>query len=363
MRHHTSLTIAYACAATLFAAPATMAQNPARNTSPPTNNGARQSASANMLEDRVFVRLAEHALVGANVKIQVQSGIVTIGGTVPNDVTRQRVLRTIGMTPGVQDVRDQLRLNPAAAASRNIEVDDNELSKRVAETIARAIPGAKAGVVTGGRVEGAENRWYMVVHSEDGRVLLGGEVPRLGIIRDAVTAALQVPGVQSVRSDIAVVGSPYAYDATSGYPAYGSDLYGYAYWARQSAWSWDLGTRAPQPRRWLWPAEVRAERAGWQYPAGKHACSDPPNTTACPPRQAVGSTTCWSLSGYKRRRPPNAYDRRLLAAHAGRRPIGPEIVLPEREWSGIAWRTPAFIDGLTRQRLRVLVRVLIGSRA
>jgi osmotically-inducible protein OsmY len=201
MRHHTALTIAGACAATLFAAPVTMAQNPARDTSPPTNKGARQSASANMLEDRVFVRLAEHALVGANVKIQVQDGIVTISGTVPDGATRQRVLRTIGMTPGVQDVRDQLRLNPVAAASRNTEVDDNELSKRIAQTIARAIPGAKVGVVTGKRVEGSENRWNMVVHSEDGRVLLDGEVPRLGVIRDAVTAALQVPGVQSVRSD------------------------------------------------------------------------------------------------------------------------------------------------------------------
>ena len=128
---------------------------------------------------------------------------------------------------GVQDVRDQLRLNPAAA-SRNTRVIDNELSKRVAQKIAGAIPGAKAGEdlgATGWRVEGPGNRWRVVIDNEERGVALDGEVPRLGIIRD----------VQSVRSDIALEGSASVYDPNSGCPVYGSDPYGYAYWARQSA--------------------------------------------------------------------------------------------------------------------------------
>lgn len=67
-----------------------------------------------------------------------------------------------------------------------------------------AIPGAKAGEdwwLTGWRVEGEDNVWTFTVETDDGQVYLEGDVPRLEIMRKAVDAARNVPGVVSVRSD------------------------------------------------------------------------------------------------------------------------------------------------------------------
>jgi osmotically-inducible protein OsmY len=215
------------------------------------DESGRMRARGTTLEDRIFVRLAERAWAGADFKIDASDGQVAISGTVPNEEAKQRILSLVRRTPGVTDVKDQMTIasasarQPAASAGARqpsaANVPDDQLEQRVAERIAGALQDAKAGKdwwFGGWRVEGRDNEWNLVVHSDEGRVSLDGDVPRLDIVRDAVQAALNTEGVQSVRSDLNVdrryAGrpyrdahpyGPYAYDRYRGRGAYGPGAY------------------------------------------------------------------------------------------------------------------------------------------
>jgi osmotically-inducible protein OsmY len=215
------------------------------------SSAGQQTYRASAVEDRVYLRLAERAWAGADFKVSAErDGTIILSGTVPNDESRQRMLRIARRTPGVRDVRDQMRVDPASGQQANAATTpDRELSKRVAEKIASAIGGgAKAGEdwwFTGWRVEGPDNDWNLVVESEQGRINLDGEVPRPELMRKAVEAALDVQGVRSVRSDLEVDRDYYtayrtrpfgwdpyygrAYDPYYRYEPYGYFPYGYAY--------------------------------------------------------------------------------------------------------------------------------------
>jgi osmotically-inducible protein OsmY len=174
-----------------------------RHTSAPAVRATADRADA--LADHVYLRLADRAWAGGDFKITTSDGAVTIAGTVPSQEARLRVLRVIRRTPGVSDVRDQLRI--AAAPKSVASVPDAQLNERVAKQIAAAIPNTKAGEdwwFSGWRVEARDNEWNLTVDSDDGKVTLDGDVPRVHIAREAVEAALHANGVQSVRSDMDV---------------------------------------------------------------------------------------------------------------------------------------------------------------
>jgi osmotically-inducible protein OsmY len=185
----------------------------AQQSQPPSQSRQHQQppmdAAERMLEDQIYVRLAEHAWVGGDFKAAVNQGVVTLSGTVPSDQTKQKILRIARRTAGVSEVRDQLRINPSVGAQRSgaAPVADSELSKQVAEQIASTISGAKAGAdwwSSNWRVEGIDQTWTMTVDADNGAVTLDGDVPDKSVIRKSVEAALQVHGVRSVRSDIDV---------------------------------------------------------------------------------------------------------------------------------------------------------------
>lgn len=116
----------------------------------------QSSAVDGLLEDFVLVRLSDKAWVGGDFKVTAERGTITLAGTVPSERTKARILRIARETIGITGVRDQLRVEPASATARS-NIDDGELSRRVAQQIASAIPGAKAGEdwwLTGWRVEG-----------------------------------------------------------------------------------------------------------------------------------------------------------------------------------------------------------------
>lgn len=173
-------------------------------------------SSDSFLEDYIVVRLAERAWAGKDFRISLHQGTATVSGTVPSQEAKQRVLRIVRRSPGVFEVNDELRIQEKPATTTPA-VDDRELSRRTAEQIATRIPGAKAGEdwwFTGWRVEGLDNAWNIVVEADEGDVTLEGEVPRFGIARQAIEAALVVPGVHSVRSEMEIEPDYYRY----GYP-------------------------------------------------------------------------------------------------------------------------------------------------
>jgi hypothetical protein len=149
---------------------------------PPAGRPPSMNAIEQGLADRIYVRLAERAWVGADFDARVDHGVVTLSGTVPSARTKAGVLRIVRRTSGVTDVIDRLRVDPAASPSRSSSpVPDAELSQRVAQRIAGAVSGAKAGEdwwFTGWRVEGPYQGWTMVVHAADGSVTWTARCPR-----------------------------------------------------------------------------------------------------------------------------------------------------------------------------------------
>lgn len=184
------------------------------------------------LEDRVLARIAERTGVGPDMQVRADRGTVTLSGTVSSEAAERRALRAARRTPGVTNVRDELQI--ARPRIDVPQVGDAELNRRVAQQIARAIPGAKAGEdwwFSGWRVEGLGNDWNFVVESTDGEVVLEGEVPRHSIIRDALDAARQVAGVRRVESQLEVEPVRGIYDYGP-YGWYGSaDPYAYGPYA------------------------------------------------------------------------------------------------------------------------------------
>lgn len=187
----------------------------------PTRIERPQGGNGNtMLEDLILLRLAEREWVGGNFQVDVDGGVATLGGTVPSEAVKARMGRIVRETVGVTDVRNELQVTPRAARAAS-QVPDEQLARQVAQRIASAIPGAKAGQdwwLQGWRVEGPNNLWSFTVEAEDGRLYLDGEVPRPSIMRKAIDAARQTAGVNSVRSNFEL-------DRYRGYPPYP----GYAY--------------------------------------------------------------------------------------------------------------------------------------
>lgn len=188
----------------------------------PQRQRAQTGGVDDRIEDYVLVRLAERAWVGGDFDVTVQDGTATLTGTVPSEATKARVGRIARRTIGVREIENNLRVNPSVADA-DTRVSDAELAQRVARRIASQIRGAKTGEdwwLEGWRVEGPDNLWNFVVEAENGRVYLEGDVPRLSIMRQAIDAARQASGVQSVRSDLDVdrVYGGYPYGFYGAYP-------------------------------------------------------------------------------------------------------------------------------------------------
>ena len=217
------LVAAFALGVTAWSQPAAAQQ--------PRPQAPQMNAAERMLEDQLYVRLAERAWVGGDFKATVNQGVVTLSGTVPSEQSKQKMLRITRQTAGVTELRDQLRVDPSVSAQRDgrAPVGDSDLSKRVAQKIASAITGAKAGEewwFSGWRVEGPDRHWNTTVEADNGAVTLEGDVPYDSIVRKSVEAALHVPGVRSVRSEITIERTSGRY---SPYYGYGPYAYGYGY--------------------------------------------------------------------------------------------------------------------------------------
>lgn len=161
--------------------------------------------SAQRLEDWIVVRLAARASYTPGIDVKVSDGVVTLMGKVPSEEIRRRAMRVAGRTPAVTRVRDELTVDPSVRRSERL-LEGSALAKQVATRIASNIEGAQAGEdwwFTGWRVEGPFNTWNITVEADEpGRVVLEGDVPKWDIMRKAVEAAANAPGVRVVDSEL-----------------------------------------------------------------------------------------------------------------------------------------------------------------
>jgi hypothetical protein len=197
---------------------------------PGTQQHARQAVDE-MLEDLIVIRLAERTNLIPFVKVSVENGVAELSGNVPDEVSKNRALRIAASTRGVQSVRDRMSVDASVKkimSERQHNVSGKEIPRQVAEKIAMTVEGAKAGRdwwADGWRVEGQHNTWSVLVEAGGpGVVVLEGEVPSLDVMRKAVEAARQVPGVHVLDSDLRLdrqYFSAYPYYAYGhGYPYY-----------------------------------------------------------------------------------------------------------------------------------------------
>ncbi len=157
------------------------------------------------LEDWIIVRLAARGSYTPAIDVDVNDGTAIVSGKVANEEIKRRALRIASTTHGVSGVRDQLTVDPSVRRPETT-LGGLELAKQVATSIASKIDGAKAGEdwwLAGWRVEGPFNTWSMTVEADEpGRVVLEGDVPKWNIMRKAVEAAANVPGVRVVDSEL-----------------------------------------------------------------------------------------------------------------------------------------------------------------
>jgi osmotically-inducible protein OsmY len=107
------------------------------------------------------------AIAARNVTVGSESGVVTLTGTVPDELTRKRVLEVAGNTPGVARIVDR------TVVSQSRDIHDEESDPKIEREITRALEAddalakdahaitasSKHGIVTlQGRVDSAEQR-------------------------------------------------------------------------------------------------------------------------------------------------------------------------------------------------------------
>jgi len=141
------------------------------------------SLSEKLTYDRIGYGVMFNAL-----NLQVQSGVVTVGGDVRDYPSRDSALAIVETTPGVKDVIDEINVLPTS-------IFDDELRIR----IARAIYG-----------QAALQRYAMVPEKPIRIIVDKGQVTLQGVVDNAMdkqiseTQAKSVPGVFSVDNRLIV---------------------------------------------------------------------------------------------------------------------------------------------------------------
>lgn len=124
-------------------------------------------------------RLAEsRTLARSEIEVQASNGVILTGKVAGEDAKRRA--EVIAMrTRGANNVQNQLTVDRAFVEQRrNVNVPDEQLSKNVAEQIAKALNArGERGLALRREVQAA--RWEIEVDSAGGRVTLGAAAGRL----------------------------------------------------------------------------------------------------------------------------------------------------------------------------------------
>ncbi len=118
-----------------------------------------------------------------DVSISVAAGLVTLGGTVPDETYRQIAVSTAKNMDGVTSVRDNIRVAPKNGTSMGDMMDDTAITAKVKAELL-----AQQGV----------NMLGISVNTTNGVVMLTGEVDNADQAKLAGNYASQVSGVKKV---------------------------------------------------------------------------------------------------------------------------------------------------------------------
>jgi hyperosmotically inducible periplasmic protein len=140
-----------------------------------------------LLEKLQYDRVGYGNLFNA-ISLNVQSGVVTLGGHARTDVDKDSALALVGMYPGVKDVQDEIEVDP-------VSIMDDQIRMQVA----RAVYGY--GTLNKYAVDPAKP---IRISVQNGNVELYGVVDTKADSDVAYLRANQVPGVFSVKNHLQV---------------------------------------------------------------------------------------------------------------------------------------------------------------
>ena len=155
------------------------------------------------IESKYFL---DDEVKGRNIDVTTENGIVTLTGEVMTAAERRQAVALARSTDGVTDVRDQLRITGDTMAA------DSGPMSRDSETAAAAEPVDDDWIET--RIQ---SRYFLdnelkfgeiQVSSEQGAVVIEGQVPSEDVKEKAEEIARETSGVAEVENRLAVAGEP-----------------------------------------------------------------------------------------------------------------------------------------------------------
>lgn len=170
----------------LAAAPAWVgaADDPKKSGDKSTTEAAKTTVSDSWITAKAKIALmADNRVPGSSVNVETQKGMVYLRGKVDSDAAKSAAEEVARGVEGVQAVRNELQVVPAAA-KKVVEAKDDEITKQVKD-----------------RLKNDARLKSIDVRTDNGVVTLQGKVSNINDSVKASQLAREVPGVRSVRND------------------------------------------------------------------------------------------------------------------------------------------------------------------
>jgi hyperosmotically inducible protein len=190
MRHGTTMMTATLLTSLLAVAPLTAgAQSKteqAKDKAKSTTEEAKGMVSDSWITSKAKIALfADERVKGREVKVETQNGVVHLRGKVDSDEAKTAAADVAKGIDGVKSVKNDLQV-VAPSARKAVDANDKDIAKAVESKVHRDTQLKKVDV-----------------RADSGVVTLSGEVPSIGASAKASEMARSVPGVKSVKNELA----------------------------------------------------------------------------------------------------------------------------------------------------------------
>ena len=190
MRYSTTTMTAALLTSLLAVAPLTAGaqskMDQAKDKAKSTTEEAKGVASDSWITSKAKIALfADDRVKGREVKVETQNGVVHLRGKVDSNEAKAAAADVAKGIDGVKSVKNDLQV-VAPSARKAVDANDKDIAKAVESKVHRDTQLKKVDV-----------------RADSGVVTLSGEVPSIGASAKASEMARSVPGVKSVKNELA----------------------------------------------------------------------------------------------------------------------------------------------------------------
>jgi hyperosmotically inducible protein len=190
MRYSTTTMTAALLTSLLAVAPLTAGaqskMDQAKDKAKSTTEEAKGVVSDSWITSKAKIALfADDRVKGREVKVETQNGVVHLRGKVDSNEAKAAAADVAKGIDGVKSVKNDLQV-VAPSARKAVDANDKDIAKAVESKVHRDTQLKKVDV-----------------RADSGVVTLSGEVPSIGASAKASEMARSVPGVKSVKNELA----------------------------------------------------------------------------------------------------------------------------------------------------------------